>query len=347
MLWPLLFINVIASAGFLVTGYSYVLNPASFSVLACSGLAFPIFAIIVFAFLFLWLMVRKRYALLPLATLVVGYAPMRKYSPINFPHDEPSSCLRIISYNVHAFFSPLEEGGENMEAEQLDFLRHSGADILCLQEAYLSDALRDSLRSVFPYMENLSKESNSVACVSKYPILKVAPIKYNSKGNCSACFYVKYKNDTLRVINNHLETTAIDPDDKAEFRTMIKGSLKDNVKMEGTKRIMQTLAQSMVKRSPQAEAVAKFVGKDARNTIVVGDFNDTPISYSHHVVDEVLTDCYAERGMLMGFSYEQNGMHVRIDHAFCSSDFEVAKCYVDKSVRFSDHYPLRLSLFRP
>ena len=90
----------------------------------------------------------------------------------------------------------------------------------------------------------------------------------------------------------------------------------------------------------QAETVAETIGSNPKNTIVLGDFNDTPLSYTHHLFDQKLNDCYAERGVLMGFSYVNHGMFVRIDHTFCSDDFETVKCYVDNSAAYSDHYPI-------
>ena len=76
------------------------------------------------------------------------------------------------------------------------------------------------------------------------------------------------------------------------------------------------------------------------SVIVCGDFNDTPISYAHKVFADALTDCYVSSGFGPGFSYHENRMFVRIDHMFCSDEWEPFGAKVDSKVKTSDHYPL-------
>ncbi len=229
------------------------------------------------------------------------------------------------------------------------YLIDSKADIICLQEADLREGkwfgVREKFEKDYKYMETLCDDAASpICCLSKTPIERVERINYESVGNRSACFYIKYHGKTLRIINNHFETMGMETDDKAEFRSIVKGALEDEYKQEGIRRIIRCISKATVKRQSQAEAVAKFIGNDAKNTIAVGDFNDTSLSYAHAQIDRKLNDCYADAGRFPGFSFEQNGMHVRIDHAFCSDDFDVAKCYVDREATSSDHYPLIVCL---
>lgn len=343
-------LNVIVCAGFLFTGYSYVIPPVEHPTIALANFAFPGFAVGVFLFLFLWLFFSKKYSLISLFTLIVGYVPMQKYAPVTSPDEEPAEKpLKIISYNVHTFHDPLIEGADTGTIYKvIEYLHEIDADIICLQEAYLKPETREKLEPHFKYIDTYGKDDKgtAVTVLSKTPIKKCEPIAYDSDNNLSACFYVEYQGKTLRVINNHFESIHIKSEDRQDFKAYMKNAFEDEESMQGSKRIFSFIRDAAVKRQPQAEAVAKVIGDNAKNTIVVGDFNDPPLSYSHYLIDQKLTDCYAKRGLFTGFSYTNNAMYVRIDHAFCSDDFEVVKCYVDNTVDFSDHYPIITYLTR-
>ena len=61
-----------------------------------------------------------------------------------------------------------------------------------------------------------------------------------------------------------------------------------------------------------------------------------------------MTDCYIASGNGPGISYHKNGMYFRIDHIFCSDDFEPFEAKVDDKIDNSDHYPIYTWLkYRP
>ena len=74
--------------------------------------------------------------------------------------------------------------------------------------------------------------------------------------------------------------------------------------------------------------------------IVCGDFNDTPLSYTHRVISNGLIDCFVETGNGPGVSYNRSKMYVRIDNILCTPDFKPYACKVDDSIKNSDHYPI-------
>ena len=78
--------------------------------------------------------------------------------------------------------------------------------------------------------------------------------------------------------------------------------------------------------------------------VAMGDFNDTPISYTRHALAQRLTDCFKQSGRGIGLSYNQKGFWVRIDHILCSSHFTPYNCEIDSKIDFSDHYPVVCSL---
>ena len=101
------------------------------------------------------------------------------------------------------------------------------------------------------------------------------------------------------------------------------------------------LAEANAARSGQIRTVLRYVEEHSQYPIIVcGDFNDHPISYSRHAMDEQLTDCYKETGRGIGLSYNQKAFSLRIDHIFCSQQLQPYNCKVDDKMEASDHYPI-------
>ena len=74
--------------------------------------------------------------------------------------------------------------------------------------------------------------------------------------------------------------------------------------------------------------------------IVCGDFNTSPISYTHRRLTEYLNDAYTRTGNGVGNSYNRSGMYFRIDNILVSPDITPYGAIVDKSIKTSDHYPI-------
>ena len=88
------------------------------------------------------------------------------------------------------------------------------------------------------------------------------------------------------------------------------------------------------------------VGRDGKTFIVCGDFNDTPISYAHHLFCRRMTDAYRATANGIGRTFNRNAMYVRIDHIFCSEEWKPYACTVDRAAEASDHYPISCYLKR-
>lgn len=329
----------------LLVGFSGRLNPDNHPMLSNANLFFPVFLVINFAFLLFWVLFKLRWAWIPFVGYLVCYVPMREYAPFNIPRDTPEGAIKILSYNV------LGLSGKNLpdgSPEQiLSYIAVQDADIVCLQEANLAGykVIVDSiLGDSYKYRDTacVANGSDCVAVLSKYPILRKERIPYPSKGNLSAAFYLKFPQDTVIVINNHMETTGLSPEDRSQFKSLMKGQMRDkNVVEETSKSLVHKLAEATAKRAPQARAVAEFIRQHKGNRMVVcGDFNDGPQSYARHVVAEGLTDCYISSGNGPGISYNRNGFLVRIDHILCTEDWNPYNCYVDRKIKDSDHYPI-------
>jgi len=98
-------------------------------------LGFPILLVVNVLFIVFWLIVYRWYAFISLLGLLVAYSPLHTYLPLNLGDEEESTItLKILSYNCEAFAKGAPHTADNPNPV-LDYLAHSGADIICLQEA--------------------------------------------------------------------------------------------------------------------------------------------------------------------------------------------------------------------
>lgn len=338
--------NVIAILLLWTSAYSPHLNPASSPILACSGLAFPAFLATNLVLLIVWLAIRPRYALMPLAGMLCVILTIRVYAPINlFRNSAPAGSLKILSYNTMGF-GLTEQMTQPDENPIVQYIRNSNADIVCLQEFLQpqSSYVRriEKALPMYPYHAyyTLPGGGNAMACYARHPILRTVPIHYASDQNGSIAYYIRIGTDTLLVVNNHLESNKLTESDKKIYHDMIVKPNKTKVK-EGSRLLLHKLASAGVIRAPQADAVAAFVaGSRMKHIIVCGDFNDSPLSYTHHVIGKNLTDAFVQTGCGIGHTYHRNRFYFRIDHLLMSPTLTPYRCTVDRTISTSDHYPI-------
>jgi endonuclease/exonuclease/phosphatase family metal-dependent hydrolase len=342
--------NVATIAVMLLCGYSDHISPENHPLIACSGLFFPFFLLLNLAFLLFWLIFKWTRAWIPVAGYLAAYTPIATYMPLNPPQNVPDSCIKVVSYNVCTY------GGNYKYKDAfercLDYFSQQKADIVCVQEDV--DTWRhyvmQKYEEIFPYNDTTvftcsKKLFNAVGIHTRYPILRKERIEYPSLGNGSVAYYLKRGNDTLLVINNHLESTHLTKKDRQRYEGILHVKIKGDTARSESMMIIGKLGKYAAKRAMQAETVHRYIEQHRQYpTIVCADLNDTPVSYARRTMAEGLTDCFLETGRGIGLSYNQKGFWVRIDHIFCSSHFTPYNCEIDSKVDFSDHYPIVCSL---
>lgn len=342
--------NLFCVTGLLVCTFSAWIKPQSFPGVSYFGLVFPVFLILTAAFLLFWpfvsiLRIHRtawKYAAISLAGMIGCAGSIRTYFPVNFPAEAPEGSLKVMSYNA---FGKVRESGIPAEDNPIvNYLLQSGADIICLQEANISaDKEEDKLLdAVYPYRHYA--KGYSLVLLSKYPIVADGRIDYISSGNASWWYELLWNNDTLLVVNNHLESYHLNEADRAEYVEIIRQPEEANVR-QNVDSLTAKLASANAIRGAQADSVAAFVESRLHRPIILcGDFNDCSISYTHRQLTRQLNDAYTRSGNGPGLSYHRNGMYFRIDNILCSPCFRSYGAVVDRHIKQSDHYPILCTL---
>lgn len=342
--------NVATIVVMMLVGFADWLNPASFPTLSNAGLLLPVFILINFGFLVFWVIFKLKYVVIPFLGFIICFSPVRKYCPLNAKEDTPYDAVRVLSYNTWNF------GGTDVPTNEVNpivaYISEQDADIVCLQEAFAPSPevvtqIDTILRKQYPYRDLTAHPSggDGLALYSKFPIINKERIPYDSKGNLSVAYRLRIQGQQVLVVNNHLETTGLSPEDRANFKSLIKGDLETAPAKQTSKLLVTKLGESTKKRSLQADAVSDYLAKRKGGSIIVcGDFNDGPNSYARRVIAKHMTDCYVAAGRGPGISYHKGGFFVRIDHILCSEDWKPYDCKVDNQIATSDHYPIICTL---
>ncbi len=337
-------LNIMAVLAMIAVGYSPYIDPIDYPFLSSLGLTFPITLATCLAFMAFWVFFWFRMIIISILGFIAVCLPIRTYLPLNLPESPPEGAIKVMSFNIKHYYGM--DGSESSYDKMLEYLKHESPDIFCTQEDVpeYRNKLKD-VKSLFPHCSisvTETKEHTMGNCIySKYPIIRSERIEFASDGNTSVAFYLKIGSDTVLVVNNHLESTHLSPDQRQAYKDILRGEIEGDTAKSETKKLFRQLADATRMRAPQADAVAEYVRNHSHYpTIVCGDFNDSPISYTHRIIAEQLTDCFVATGNGLGISYNQGGFFVRIDNIMCSDHFTPYGCVVDNDAKLSDHYPI-------
>ena len=324
---------------------SKYLNPAvTHKFISLAGLAFPISVLIVLLTALVCLIIARKQVLILILGLAVCFNSLRDYCPINLTASVPETAdLKVLSYNTMSFSS--WEKDEDGAFSVSKYLMNENPDIACLQEvSFRKTEDQEAMLKVceahgYHYKWTVIGETN-MGVLSKFPIVKMDTI-CQSAGNGAAAFYaVRGEQDTLLIINAHLESMHLSKEDRGQYHAIVKHPAQADT-IKGKRTMLRKICNSGVTRAGQADALGKFLDEHAGQQIILtGDFNDTPISYTHHQVCSRLTDAFKTAGNGISRSFNKDAIVVRIDNIFCSSHWTPVYTKVDHTVKYSDHYPI-------
>ena len=200
----------------IVAAFSGNMAPVDSVIMPLLGLAVPVLLIVNLITALCWALARKRWALIPLVVFFCNWGYLTSVFQLHLPKDKTPAgkYLKIATYNIHNF------GGEITGyscKEIARYMQQEGVDVLCFQEfGDNSDFPTDSIRRVLSHWshalipsEDSVKGVLPIAVFSRYPLANHRFITYQHSSNCSMMCDVVMGTDTIRLINNHLQTTSV------------------------------------------------------------------------------------------------------------------------------------------
>jgi len=348
LLWLNIFLVLVTILSY--AGVSF--SPAKMGYLTLVGLSYPLILAANILFIIIWMFRRRRFMVFSLFAILIGTSFLLDFINFSFGVDaaaEDWQGLEVMTYNVHLFGLYDKEGSEEKRDEIFDLLKGESPDILCFQEFFHSDQkgyfiTKDSLLKFLPtkyFHARYTHAKNGrnyfgVAMFSKYPIINKGFIPFESDVN-NFCIYadIKYKGDTIRVYNAHLQSIRFKPEDYA-----FVDENKNKEKLDaGVKRIAWRLKKAFEKREEQVKKVVESVASCKHPVLMCGDFNDPPVSFTYGLLSQHLDDSFKSCGSGIGNTYNGAFPSFRIDYILHNKDFR-ADYYRSVKNELSDHYPV-------
>ena len=354
------FLNVCLLILLVAACMSCYVSPAVAWLLPFLGLAFPIVIILVFIFLLIWALWRKKMFWVNLTAIILCWPFVRTIVAFHFSHDEEKG-IRFMSYNVRNFDLYHWSGNKKTRSRIMSLIGKENPDIICFQEFYTDDDefrnmeyLRDSLGYKFHYLhvtydkwfKNTSKMKWhhlrwGLATFSRYEIKDTGTVHFDEPGS-NQCTYadIDVNGKTLRIYNTHLQSMHLGYDD---YDTIEELSENQNTQWYKVRNILRKMKHAYTKRAEQARGVHDHVTAYKGQKIVCGDFNDSPVSYSYQTIGNGLQDAFIQRGKGFGKSFDTKLGWFRIDFILPDPSIQV-NSYRTIRKSLSDHYPVLVTL---
>lgn len=345
-------LNCIITVFFLIACLSPYLNPSTWWFMGFLGIAFPYMASLLFLLIFFWLILKPIYSLLPIFTLLVGWKQFEVLFAINkyqaFNDKKDSANIRILDWNIRSL-----EGISNKAYKKRsdraaipESILEQNADIICLQE--FNNSIRqnniDPIRTKYPYYyfskdferKNIGYQAG-IIIFSKYPIIDTGKIRYPGTSSESLIFAdIQTPKKIIRVFSTHLQSFKFKKEDY-EGLEQIKNT--EEKAIPASKTLFQKMKLANTIRSEQAIIVRKELDKSPYPTLICGDFNDVPNSFTYFHVRKDWQDAFLHTSLGIGRTYLGIAPTLRIDYMFVDNNFYV-KQFDLVDVVLSDHLML-------
>ena len=335
--------------------------PDSFKFMPFIGLILPILLLANLASAIYWTIRWRCWVFIPLIAIFSnwGYISCVLQSPFFSPASSPMvkmnvytpGVLTVATYNVDAFNH--EHTGYSCK-EIASYMRNLQADILCFQEFGINDEFGiDSIYAAlsnwpYHYIPSSPEGKNllQLAVFSRYPIREQSLITYPDSKNCSLWCDIEIPGRTIRLFNNHLQTTEVTRNKRKLEKELYK---EDTQKAErAALTLIDGLHENFRKRAGQADVLKQLIADSPHPTLVCGDFNSLPSSYVYHTIKgdkkgdkkgNKLQDGFQTSGHGYMYTFKFFKHLLRIDYVLHSPELKSTD-YFSPDWSYSDHNPV-------
>ena len=347
--------NILLIVAMLFSAWSpHLIHPTQHSLLTLSGFALPLLFVLNLLFVFFWVFCSWRHIFWSLVAFICCAPQLRDYCPLNFANAAPektSNVIKVLTYNVQSFISIDKDATMDGLHPILAYIKKQDADIVCIQE-YLVAKEGDphkitgsdvrQVLSAYPYraFDDEIHGKNGLVLYSKFPILSSKVTRFPYSSNSAAIHEILIADDTLTLVNMHLESNRFTNDEKERYVALFSEPKQGAIKTDG-RMLVSKLSRATEKRATQADSLVRLINEYSHSrTLICGDLNDIPVSYVHRTLTADGYDAHTVAGTGLGISYHQNRFYFRIDNIIYRGEMHALYCKVDPSIRTSDHYPM-------
>lgn len=352
-----LLLNILVAIAFLLACLAPDLDPVKWWTISLLGLGFGFIVITHIAFILFWLVIKPRYILISLITMLIGYKSIAVFFGLQvsekFNYQKSNKVLRVAHWNVARFteWKRNNNRGSQVRLKMMDQIKEQAADVLCLQEFFTStdtayyNNLNHLMKEVgYPYYYFARREDGEQqwfgnAIFSKHPIVDSGKFIFPNEAFPESLLHadIDFHGDTIRVYTTHLASLRFKKEDYENIEE-IKDQQRDII--QNSKGIFSKVRNAMLQRKEQALLIKELLSNDPYPTILTGDFNDVPNSFAYATIkSEKFQDVFLQKGFGIGRTFSAISPTLRIDYILTTKNFAVLQ--FNRIVKeLSDHYML-------
>lgn len=345
----LILLNVVASILLL---YPLYFAPIPFIwVNGFLGLMTPYLLAIELLMLIFWLIVKPLLSLPSIISLVLGWkliVVLIGWHPgLAFTTKKKDNTLRIISWNVKGFNGIQPNSTLKLRTQDISYsIQKWNPDIICMQE-YNTNERKGDIANHAQYFEEkypysfFSKDYQTpesayyAGCIiySKYKIIQAQRIPFTNQESIIWATILK-GDDTIRVYTTHLASYRFKHNDFEAIDDATKNKWG----------VLQKMKHAFTERAIQSEIVKNEMNASPYPTILTGDFNDVPNSYTYrNIVTKGWQDAFLKKGFGIGATFMGLSPALRIDYILANPSWQV-KAWDQVDENLSDHHMIMADL---
>ena len=336
---------------FLVACLSPYVNPANWWLNGFTGLIVPYLVLLLFFAMIFWLIVKPVVAWLPFLSLCLGWQQLEVvfawHAGSGFTKKKHELNMRVIDWNVQSFngLTQNKETRRLIRTDVAESILKLQPDIICLQEFNTSLSSVDNIAlfsKTHPYhyfskdyLRNKGDYLSGSIIFSKYPIIDTGRVAYPVAESLIHAD-IKKGDDTIRIFTTHLQSFKFQKNDYADIEKIRD---QDEETVSASKNLFRKMKLAFSRRGIQSDLVREARDKSPFPSIVCGDFNDVPNSYTYFNIKGDWQDAFLKKDFGIGRTFVSLAPTLRIDYILVDNHFSVRQFdMVDEDL--SDHVML-------
>jgi endonuclease/exonuclease/phosphatase family metal-dependent hydrolase len=343
-------INALLVLLFLLAALSPCINPDDFWLHGLLALTTPYLILLLILFVLFWLIIKPIWSLMPIIALLIGWQQIAVVFAWTgnsiFTKRKSENHFRIVNWNIQSFngLSKNALAKKMVRNEVAASILKTYPDIICLQE--FNNAAAENNISLFSrthpyhffskdYQRNDGTYQAGCIIFSKYPMIDSGRVVFPSEESFIYADILK-GNDTMRIFTTHLQSFKFKKKDYADIEKIKE---TDESSFGASLSLMRKMKAAYQKRGVQTDLVSTALERSPYPSIITGDFNDVPNSYTYFNIKGSKKDAFLQRSFGLGRTFFSIAPTLRIDYILLDNQFEVKQFdMVDESL--SDHIML-------
>ncbi len=323
--YKILYIFNVVFAMLLALSYlTSFISPKTFPFLAIVNFSIPLLWLINFCFILIWLLKLKKYFILSLLVMLLGWFQLKNLFVFSNSNFVASQSISVMSYNVMQFYSKSDAKLSTFDGIK-NFVDKETPSILCFQE------FKNTNQHKFENFKFSSFDSTKIglqsAIFSQHRIINSKYFDFEHSGNSAVFADIVINLDTIRVFSAHFQSLNLKPD----ITTLNE---------EPKEKLIKRLEKVFKKQINQFDLIKDDIAKSPYPVVFSADMNNTALSYLYHQLTGLeLKDSFLESGQYYGKTFNFGALPLRIDMILISESLKSSN-FKNYRVDYSDHYPV-------